>query len=139
MILVDTGPLVALIDAGQGDIHQRCVETYQNIREPMLTTWPCWTEAMYFLSDLRGWKGQEVLWQFLERQVVSLHSADQTECHRIKVLMETYQDIPMDLADASLVSVAERLSIQRIFTLDSDFYVYRIKKMGTFEVIPAGA
>jgi uncharacterized protein len=41
MILVDTGPLIALIDAGQGETHRRCVATYQTISTPMLTTWCC--------------------------------------------------------------------------------------------------
>ena len=47
--------------------------------------------------------------------------------------MEQYSDTPMDLADASLVATAEALHLTRIFTLDSDFYVYRIKDTGTFE------
>lgn len=135
MILVDTGPLVALIDAGQGDAHRRCLAAYQRLKEPMLTTWPCWTEAMYFLADLRGWRGQEILWQMLERQAVSLHCADTAEESRMRTLMETYRDVPMDLADASLVSVAERRAMKRILTLDSDFYVYRLNRIDTFEVI----
>lgn len=51
-------------------------------------------------------------------------------------LMEKYQDIPMDLADASLVAVAESQKIKRIFTLDSDFYVDRLYDKEAFEVIP---
>ena len=51
-------------------------------------------------------------------------------------LMEQYRDTPMDLADASLVATAEVLNLRRIFTLDSDFYVYRINNTGAFEVAP---
>ena len=54
----------------------------------------------------------------------------------MKVLMERYQDTPMDLADASLVAAAERLGLSRIFTLDSDFYVYRIDDREAFEIVP---
>ncbi|NJP09658.1 MAG: PIN domain-containing protein [Leptolyngbyaceae cyanobacterium RU_5_1] len=136
MILIDTGPLVALIDKGQGDVHIRCVEAYQQLTGSLLTTWPCFTEAMYFLSELRGWSGQSVLWQFLDRKVLHLHYANEVECYRIKVLMEKYQDIPMDLADASLVSAAENCNLRRIFTLDSDFYIYRLYDKDAFEVLP---
>ena len=51
-------------------------------------------------------------------------------------LMEQYHDTPMDLADASLVATAALLNLRRIFTLDSDFYVYRINNAGVFEVVP---
>jgi predicted nucleic acid-binding protein len=51
-------------------------------------------------------------------------------------LMLRYQDTPMDLADASLVACAETLNQKRIFTLDSDFYVYRFRDVEGFEVLP---
>ena len=51
------------------------------------------------------------------------------------MLMEKYEDTPMDLADASLVAAAETLGLKRIFTLDSDFYVYRINDKDAFDVI----
>lgn len=136
MILVDTGPLVALIDKGQGDVHVRCVEAYQQLTGSLLTTWPCFAEAMYFLSELRGWSGQSILWQFLDRKALHLHYANEAECQRIRVLMEKYQDVPMDLADASLVSAAENCNLRRIFTLDSDFYIYRLYDKDAFEVFP---
>ncbi|MCT7972112.1 hypothetical protein [Laspinema olomoucense] len=65
-----------------------------------------------------------------------LHAANEAECEPMKVLMDKYQDIPMDLADASLVAVAESQKIKRIFILDSDFYVYRLYDKDAFEVIP---
>ncbi|MCY7322747.1 MAG: PIN domain-containing protein [Phormidesmis sp. CAN_BIN36] len=136
MILIDTGPLIALIDKGQGEIHTQCVKSYQQLTVPLITTWPCFTEAMYFLSELRGWSGQNILWQFLDRKALQLHHASEAECQRIKNLMEKYQDVPMDLADASLVAAAENLNLSQIFTLDSDFYVYRLYDKDAFEVFP---
>lgn len=135
MILVDAAPLVAFIDAGQGASHQRCLELYRTIHEPLLTTWCCFTEAMYFLQQRRGWLGQKQLWAFIQREALILHSVSVPERKRIYELMEQYQDVPMDLADASLVAVAETLSIRRIFTLDSDFYVYRLPENQAFEVL----
>ena len=54
----------------------------------------------------------------------------------MQALMERYRDTPMDIADASLVAAAEALDEQRIFTLDSDFFVYRLNDTGSFEVVP---
>ena len=137
MILVDTGPLIVLIDRGQGESHIRCVEAYQQFTGSLMTTWSCFTEAMYFLAELQGWNAQRILWQFVDRQALLLHDADWQECQRMRELMEKYQNVPMDLADASLVAAAETLKLKRIFTLDSDFYIYRYQDKAFFEVIPS--
>lgn len=62
MNLVDAGPLIALIDENQTNEHLRCLEVTAQLKGPMLTTWPCWAEAMYFLGKLCGWAGQRSLW-----------------------------------------------------------------------------
>lgn len=54
----------------------------------------------------------------------------------MRELMHKYQDRPMDLADASIVAAAETLGIRRVFTVDSDFLIYRYKDSAPFEVIP---
>ena len=134
--LADAGPLVALIDRGQGQVHHTCAAALKDIDGPLITTWPCFTEAMYFLGDLRGWQGQKALWQFRERNALRLHIPSDAEVQRTMLLMEEYNDTPMDLADASLVAAAETLGLRRIFTLDSDFRVYRIGGSTPFEVVP---
>lgn len=101
-----------------------------------MTTWPCFTEAMYFLGDLKGWHGQEALWEFIERGALQVHTSTGPETRRMRVLMEKYRDTPMDLADASLVAIAESQGLHRIFTLDGDFRVYRINGTTAFEVVP---
>jgi len=134
--LVDAGPLVALIDYGQGEAHRTCVAALKTILGPLVTTWPCFTEAMYFLGDLKGWNGQETLWQFLERGALDLHISTDSEAKRMRVLMEKYGDTPMDLADASLVAIAESQGLHRIFTLDNDFRIYKINGTIAFDVLP---
>jgi len=57
------------------------------------------------------------------------------EAERMDVLMAEYQDVPMDLADASLVAVAESRGMQRVFTIDCDFYIYRLADGSTLEVV----
>ena len=73
---------------------------------------------------------------YVEEETLQIHSSPAAEQERMRQLMEQYRDTPMDLADASLVATAEILNLRRIFTLDSDFYVYRINNTGVFEVAP---
>jgi predicted nucleic acid-binding protein len=139
MTLVDAGPLIALIDRGQGDTHRRCLEAQSSLTSPLLTSWPCFTEAMYFLGNLAGWKGQESLWKFVDGTALLIHAPSARETERMRELMEQYNDVPMDLADASLVTIAESLGLRKIFTLDSDFHIYRIGNKEPFDVIPLGS
>ena len=78
---------------------------------------------------------QHTLWQLWQRGFLLIHNTEPGEYIRMRVLMEKYHDTPMDLADASLVAAAECLQLKSIFTLDSDFYVYRLNGVETFEVI----
>jgi predicted nucleic acid-binding protein len=135
VIVVDTAPLVSLIDAGQGETHRKCNEFFQTLRQPLLTTWCCLTEAMYLLHRFQGWSLQKQLWQFVERKALHLHASNAWERDRIYQLMEQYQDVPMDLADASLVAAGEALGIRQVFTLDSDFYIYRLHDQDAFDVV----
>jgi predicted nucleic acid-binding protein len=134
MILVDAGPLIALIHKDDAH-HARCVNTLQSITEPLGTVWPALTEAMYLLSF--SWKAQDALWEMLERGVVELLTLDGRDMSRARDWMKKYKDLPMDLADAALVAVAEREKIRRIFTLNRrDFEIYHPAKLGRFIILP---
>jgi predicted nucleic acid-binding protein len=132
--LTDAGPLVALIDADEPD-HERCRETLDQIRLPLVTTWPAFTEAMYLLGRT-GWHGQKALWQLVLREDLIVATPSATANARAARLMETYADRPMNLADATLVALAEERETTRIFTLDAAFHTYRIKGRRRFEVVP---
>jgi predicted nucleic acid-binding protein len=124
MILVDAGPLVALVDAGDQH-HAKCVAALKGVREPLATVWPPLTEAMYLLADLP--KGQAALWEMLERGAIQLLPLDSADVPRIRELMRKYANRPMDLADAAVLRVAEREGLRKIFTVDrKDFSVYRL-------------
>jgi uncharacterized protein len=134
MVLVDAGPLIALIHAGDRH-HERCVATFRSIETTLGTVWPVLTEAMYLLNF--SWRAQEALWEMLQRGVVILHSLEEADLIRMRELMKKYRDLPMDLADAALVAIAERERIRRIFTLDRrDFQIYRPAKVGRFSILP---
>jgi len=134
LILVDTGPLVALLHADDSN-HDSCREALRSIREPLATVWPVVTEAMYLLAF--SWKAQNALWEMIEDELVSLLPLEAADASRMKVLMQKYRDLPMDFADAALVRVAEREKLRRIFTVDRrDFELYRPLGMRRFTLIP---
>ena len=124
MILVDAGPLVALVDADDR-YHEQCVSTLKSLQEPLATVWPPLTEAMYLLNDLPA--AQEALWEMLVRKALQLLPLGLVDLPRIRELRRKYADRPMDLADAALIRIAEREGIRKIFTVDKrDFALYRI-------------
>jgi uncharacterized protein len=133
--LTDAGPLVALIDADEDD-HARCREALAQLTLPLLTTWPAFTEAMYLLGRAAGWHGQEPLWRMVLREDLVIAQPSVAANKRAARLMERYADRPMDLADATLVALAEERKLKRIFTLDADFHIYRLNGRQTFEIVP---
>ena len=135
-LLTDTGPLVALINRNDPH-HARCKAA---VREwpavPLLTTWPCWTEAMYLLHRAGGYPAQATLWRWRTGGQVRLYELTAAEIDRMAVLMEKYRDRPMDLADASLVVLAERSGLRQVFTVDGDFHIYRLADGSALESVP---
>jgi predicted nucleic acid-binding protein len=132
-VLVDTGPLVALLDRSDPH-HSTCQETLRALEDPLATVWPVVTEAMYMLRSY--WQAQTALWEMIESGAVELLALEPGDVERMKELMRKYRDLPMDLADASLVRVAERERIRRIFTLDRrDFQIYRPSRIGKFAIL----
>jgi len=90
---------------------------------------------MYLLGP--SWLGQKALWSRLETGGLTLAPLDEGDAPRMRELMQKYRDLPMDLADAALVRVAEREDLTRIFTLDRRrFSVYRPGRRRRFSILP---
>jgi uncharacterized protein len=134
-MLTDTGPLVAIFD--RNDVqHSACVRVLQSLTQSsLLTTWPCFTEAFYLLSTIGGYHSQESLWSMRRNGRLSLLDITAAEADRMDTLMAKYTNVPMDLADASLVAVAESRGYTRLFTIDSDFYIYVLADGSVLEVV----
>jgi uncharacterized protein len=136
VILTDTGPLIALINRKDPN-HGVCIAAVKGLtRGPLVTTWPCFTEAMYLLQRSGGFRAQSALWNMRGTGRLELHASGDAELDRMADLMATYHDLPMDLADASLIAAAESLGAARVFTLDRDFHVYRFADGTSVEVVP---
>jgi len=91
---------------------------------------------MYLLARYGGHSAQDTLWTYGEDGIIAFHVSSEFELQQMRVFMQKYRDTPMDLADASLVAAAEALNEVRVFTTDSDFYVYQINGNTPFRVVP---
>lgn len=138
MMLVDTGPIVALFDHRDA-AHDRCTKVLKGLREPLRTTIPVLTEAFYMLGPAS--RESDRLRDFIERRGLSVWFFDDGALNRAFELMELYADHPMDLADASLVVAAESLGTRKVFTVDRrDFETYRVRRGHRnypMEIVPA--
>ncbi len=133
-VLVDAGPLIALLDRSDAH-HDKVVAALRKIQDPLVSVWPVLVEAMDLLSF--SWQAQKALWEIFETGTVQLLPLGSDDIPQMKTLMEKYRDLPMDLADAALVRVAEREGLRRVLTLDQkDFTVYRLPRKGRFTLLP---
>ncbi|QCS49754.1 PIN domain-containing protein [Picosynechococcus sp. PCC 11901] len=135
MTLCDASALIALINRNDNN-QSRCAAVLSRLQAPLVTTWSCFTEAMHLLGRYGGWLAQQELWSYVADELLVLHVSNEAEQRRMQQLMEQYRDVPMDLADASLATAAEVLNQKTIFTLDRDFYIYRLPGNQPFDVVP---
>jgi hypothetical protein len=135
MIIVDTGPFVALFDKDDRH-HDLCKKTLREIKEPLITNSAVLTETMYLLSY--SLKAQELFLDFLQIAAIVVRNIDTEFIPRIRQLLHKYEDLPIDFTDASLVALAETENIRTIFTLDHrHFTIYAPKHAGRFSLIPS--
>jgi predicted nucleic acid-binding protein len=133
-ILLDTGALVALLDKSEKN-HHRCVEFLKDFKGKLLTTEPVLTEAVYLLGS--SVKAQKICIEFISKGGATLVPQSPESLSRAIILIEKYKDIPMDFADATLVTLAEETGIDEVFTLDiRGFSAYRIHGRKAFKVWP---
>jgi uncharacterized protein len=134
VILVDAGPLVALVDASH-EHHARCVSALKEVAEPIGTVWPAVTEALELLAEAPT--GQQAVLEMLRRGAVRLLPLGEEDVAPLQELMARHR--PMTLAHAALVRVAQRDGLDRVFTLDRRvFETCRAAKRRAFRVIPEG-
>ena len=126
MILIDTGPLVALFDPRDQD-NKNCHKVLSTIKETLYTTEAVLTESLYMLDQ--NSKGADALKEFILKNYLVIESMNYELFKRSFELMDKYSDQPMDFADATLVVLAEKYRTDIVFTLDfSDFRAYKYLK-----------
>jgi predicted nucleic acid-binding protein len=123
-VIVDTGPIVAWLDAD--DQHHAWVRAqFARLRPPLLTCEAVLTEACFLMA--RGGGESSAVIQLVERGVLTVAQLFDSESASIGRMMRRYENVPMSLADACLVRLVELTSESTLFTLDSDFAIYRQK------------
>ena len=121
-VIVDTSILVALIDQ-RDNHHEWARQQLGGIAPPLLTCEAVVSEAWFLLKRVRN--GREALLLLLEQDQISVEFDLNTELVSVVALMRRYQSVPAALADAELVRMAELYPNSSVFTLDSDFQIYR--------------
>jgi len=133
-VLFDTGVFVALLDKSEKN-HERCVAFLKELRGKLFTTEPVLTETLYLLGP--SIKAQRACIEFLLKGGATLIPQSKESLSRASALMEKYEDIPMDFADATLVSLAEEIDVVEVLTLDRrGFSTYRIRGKTAFKIRP---
>ena len=131
MVLADTGYWLALANA-RDRWHRAAVSVTRQLDGHLVVTWPVVTETCHLLLSRLGVQAEL---RFIEQVStnVEIHELGQEHLGAIRVLMEKYADLPMDLADASLVVAATELEEGRILSTDQrDFNTYRWKNVEPF-------
>jgi predicted nucleic acid-binding protein len=133
-VLVDTGPLVAVLS--QSDAHHlRCLEKIRELDPPLLTCWLVVTEAAWLLREYPD-AISRLLGSF-ESGFLRLAVLDESDVAEIAAILAKYRNIGAQLADAALIHLANRNSIETVFTLDRlDFQIFRLKGGKRLRVIP---
>jgi predicted nucleic acid-binding protein len=133
-ILVDTGPLVAILSRDDSH-HSACVSALRGMPGPLLSCWPVVTEAAWLLR--RFPQAVQRLLRSVDRGFLELLPLAGAEAKAIASLMKRYENIRPQLADVALVYLAGRERIESIFTLDRrDFSIYRTGRKRYFRILP---
>jgi predicted nucleic acid-binding protein len=133
--LVDAGPLIALLNSTDS-YHTECRDLFRRLDRAFYTTLPAITEAMHFVGKHGGNRSRQALCSLIHSGDLLIEHPSPHELIRMCELIDKYSDCPMDFADASLVALAERLGLTRIFTVDyNDFSTYRLQGNRLFTII----
>ena len=130
-VIMDSGPLVAFLDRSE-EHHAWAADQFRQLVVPLLTCEPVLTECVFLLRQTPV--AQDKLMELIERRLLVVEFRLQDEIVSIRRLMTKYRDVPMSLADACLVRMAETTDLS-ICTLDAHFAIYRKHGRGTLPVI----
>ena len=123
-IIIDAGPLIALFDKDD-KYHNSVIKFLKTFDGQLITSWPVITEVTHLLSFNVNVQIDFLEW--LKREAVTIVNLENIHLERIIQLSKKYSDVPMDLADSSLIVIAELTNITDIITIDSDYYIYKTK------------
>ena len=123
--IIDTGPIVALFNR-RDKHHKKVLNFVKEYNGDFVTTWPVITEATHLLKQ--SIQAQLNLLEWIKRGGLNIFQIQKSDIDRVISLTKKYSDIPMDLADCSLIILAEKANLKDIVSIDSDYDIYRTLK-----------
>jgi len=123
--IIDSGPLIALFDKNDS-YHSKVLDFFKDFKGKLITTWPVITEVSHMLCF--NIKVQIDFLRWVELGALQIQNIEQHELSLIIKMISKYSNIPMDLADSTLMYVAHKEKIKNIISIDSDFDIYRTLK-----------
>ena len=136
MIVVDTGPIVALLN-DRDDHHERCRDFLANYPGPLLLPTTVFTEVCMLVERRRGTRAELAFLSDVRSGLFTMLESTSADLNRISELVERYADLPLGTVDASVIALAERLALPAVATLDRrHFSVVRPRHVPAFELLP---
>lgn len=136
MLIVDTGPLVAAADTAD-PAYERCRQLLEAHPGPLVTTALVIAETGWLIRRQLDTTAEALLYRSIAAGQIDVEDLSAADWIRISELIETYADVGLDAADASVIAIAERLDISSIATLDHrDFRIVRPAHVDAFEILP---
>lgn len=123
--IIDSGPLIALFDKDD-KYHHLVVEFFKSFEGEFITSWAVITEVTHMLDFNLNVQIDFLKW--VELGALTLYPIEQSELREIIKMMSKYTNVPMDLADSTLMYIAQKENIRNIVSIDSDFDIYRTIK-----------
>jgi hypothetical protein len=137
VIVVDTGPLVAALDADDAD-HERCLDLLETHQGRLLVPGPVLTEVCWLLERERGTDAEAAFLEAIARGELELVAVTAADVQRMANLVRQYANLPLGAVDASVVAVAERLGVAEVATLDlRHFTIVRPAHVSSFVLLPS--
>lgn len=122
--LIEAGPIIALFD-NSDKYHERLLDFMKSFEGKLISTWPVLTEVCYMLDFNKETQHDFLDWVIMGG--IDVHNLEQWQLSSIRDIMKTYSDLPADLADTTLLEVADSRGLSSIITLDRDFSVYKLE------------
>lgn len=121
-ILIDTGPIIAIFN--KNDKYHEIIKNFlKNYQGKLTSTWLVVTEVSHMLDFNIQTQIDFLTW--IKLGGLTIEDIEKEDLNRIIELSRKYSDVPMDLSDASLVVLSEKINLKKIITIDSDYYIYR--------------
>ncbi len=136
MIVVDTGPIVALLN-DRDDHHESCRDFLANHPGPLLVPTTVFTEVCMLAERRRGTRAELAFLADVRAGLFTLLETTSTDLDRIAELVQTYADLPLGTVDASVIALAERLNLPAVATLDHrHFRIVRPRHIPALTLLP---